>query len=145
MFFVSVFGLGTLIFIGLEIAMHATMNNTDCINNIVIAHPILQVTNADTPLPFLSSSQLVLLQALFTFLQMHFLFVNSTVIVERFGLFARFGFIHLVATNLALWIRIVIWESANEWIHHVYTESINNFSKDVIRVPDSPIAFGKYV
>lgn len=117
-----VFGLGTLIFIGLEIAMHATMNNTDCINNIVIAHPILQ--------------------ALFTFLQMHFLFVNSTVIVERFGLFARFGFIHLVATNLALWIRIVIWESANEWIHHVYTESINNFSKDVIRVPDSPIAFG---
>ena len=42
--FVSVFGLGTLIFIGLEIAMHATMNNTDCINNVVIAHPILQVT-----------------------------------------------------------------------------------------------------
>ena len=82
---------------------------------------------------------------MFTFLQMHFLFVNSTVIVERFGLFARFGFIHLVATNLALWIRIVIWESANEWIHHVYTESINSFSKDVIRIPDGPIAFGKYV
>ena len=121
--------------------MHATMNNTDCINNIVIAHPILQVSlttnNISLHLYFL------LLQALFTFLQMHFLFVNSTVIVERFGLFARFGFIHLVATNLALWIRIVIWESANEWIHHVYTESINTFSKDVIRVPDSPLAFGK--
>ena len=43
-----VFGLGTLIFIGLEIAMHATMNNTDCINNIVIAHPILQVTTLTT-------------------------------------------------------------------------------------------------
>ena len=139
--FFLVFGLGTLIFIGLEIAMHATMNNTDCINNIVIAHPILQVSlttnNISLHLYFL------LLQALFTFLQMHFLFVNSTVIVERFGLFARFGFIHLVATNLALWIRIVIWESANEWIHHVYTESINTFSKDVIRVPDSPLAFGK--
>ena len=38
-----VFGLGTLIFIGLEIAMHATMNKTDCVDNIVIAHPILQV------------------------------------------------------------------------------------------------------
>ena len=84
----------------------------------------------------------IMIQALFTFLQMHFLFVNSTVIVERFGLFARFGFIHLVATNLCLWIRIVIWESANEWIHHVYTESINSFSRDVIRVPDSPIAIG---
>merc|ERR1711892_1583199 len=117
-----VFGLGTLIFNGLEIAMHATMNNKNCVDDIVIAHPILQ--------------------ALFTFLQMHFLFVNSTVIVERFGLFARFGFIHLVATNLALWVRTVIWESANEWIHHVYTQSLNGAVGDVIRVPDSPIAIG---
>lgn len=117
-----VFGLGTLIFNGLEIAMHATMNNKNCVDDIVIAHPILQ--------------------ALFTFLQMHFLFVNSTVIVERFGLFARFGFIHLVATNLALWVRTVIWESANEWIHHVYTKSLNGAVGDVIRVPDSPIAIG---
>ena len=76
-------------------------------------------------------------KALFTFLQMHFLFVNSTVIVERFGLFARFGFIHLVATNLALWVRTVIWESANEWIHHVYTESINVLNNGVISVPDA--------
>ena len=62
----SVFGLGTLIFIGLEIAMHATME-TNCVDDIVIAHPILQ--------------------ALFTFLQMHFLFVNSQVIVERSATF----------------------------------------------------------
>ena len=41
-------------------------------------------------------------------------------IVERFGLFARFGFMHLVATNLSLWVRTIIWESANEWIHHVH-------------------------
>ena len=54
----AVFGLGTLIFTGLEIAMHATME-TNCVEDIVIAHPILQ--------------------ALFTFLQMHFLFVNSQV------------------------------------------------------------------
>ena len=40
-----VFGLGTLIFNGLEIAMHATMNNRNCVDNIVIAHPILQVLN----------------------------------------------------------------------------------------------------
>lgn len=42
------------------------------------------------------------------------------VIVEKFGMFARFGFMHLVATNLSLWIRTVIWESANEWIHHIH-------------------------
>ncbi|XP_059078966.1 proton channel OtopLc-like [Tigriopus californicus] len=100
-----VFGLGTLIFTGLEIAMHATMENT-CVDDILIAHPVLQ--------------------ALFTFLQMHFLFVNSQVIVERFGLFARFGFMHLVATNLCLWIRTIIWESANEWIHHIYRDNEQN-------------------
>ena len=54
----SVFGLGTLIFTGLEIAMHATLE-TKCVDNLLMAHPILQ--------------------ALFSFLQMHFLFVNSQV------------------------------------------------------------------
>ena len=79
------FGLGTLIFNGLEIAMHATMNNKNCVDDIVIAHPILQVTDSLR----VFRSNFFLFQALFTFLQMHFLFVNSTVIVERFGLFAR--------------------------------------------------------
>ena len=53
-----VFGLATLIFNGLEIAMHSPMEGK-CVAEIVFAHPILQ--------------------ALFTFLQMHFLFVNSEV------------------------------------------------------------------
>ena len=42
--------------------MHATMEN-NCVEDIVIAHPILQ--------------------ALFTFLQMHFLFVNSQVLLLK--------------------------------------------------------------
>ncbi|XP_071527937.1 LOW QUALITY PROTEIN: uncharacterized protein [Panulirus ornatus] len=94
-----VFGLGTLIFNGLEIAMHSTMKS-ECVKDIVFAHPILQ--------------------ALFTFLQMHFLFVNSEVIVEKFGQVARFGFMHLVATNVAIWIRMVVWESAIVWIEDTY-------------------------
>nr|CAH0107979.1 unnamed protein product [Daphnia galeata] len=94
-----VFGLATLIFNGLEIAMHSTMEGK-CVAEIVFAHPILQ--------------------ALFTFLQMHFLFVNSEVLVEKFGLLARFGFMHLIATNVSLWIRTVVWESANEWLHYLH-------------------------
>lgn len=54
------FGLATLVFNGLEIAMHSTMEGK-CVAEVIFAHPILQ--------------------ALFTFLQMHFLFVNSEVIV----------------------------------------------------------------
>ncbi|XP_042873665.1 proton channel OtopLc-like isoform X1 [Penaeus japonicus] len=96
-----VFGLGTLIFNGLEIAMHSTMKG-ECVEDIVFAHPILQ--------------------ALFTFLQMHFLFVNSEVIVEKFGQVARFGFMHLVATNVAIWIRMVVWESATDSIEVMYSD-----------------------
>ena len=33
---------------------------------------------------------------------------------------------HLVATNLALWVRTIIWESANEWIHAVYQHNRQN-------------------
>nr|CAD7402564.1 unnamed protein product [Timema poppensis] len=50
------FGLGTLVFNGLEMAMHSMMEGA-CLNDVVFVHPILH--------------------GLFTFLQMHFLFVNS--------------------------------------------------------------------
>ncbi|XP_046665368.1 proton channel OtopLc-like isoform X2 [Homalodisca vitripennis] len=93
------FGLGTLVFNGLEMAMHSMME-ASCLNDVVFVHPVLH--------------------GLFTFLQMHFLFVNSQVLVERFGLVARFGFMHLAATNLALWARLVVWESGNEWTYFVY-------------------------
>lgn len=40
--------------------------------------------------------------------------------MERFGLAARFGFIHLAATNIAVWARLIIWDSAQEWTYFVY-------------------------
>uniref|UniRef100_A0A8D9AJP4 Otopetrin-2 n=1 Tax=Cacopsylla melanoneura TaxID=428564 RepID=A0A8D9AJP4_9HEMI len=93
------FGLGTLVFNGLEMAMHSLMEGS-CLGGVVFVHPVLH--------------------GLFTFLQMHFLFVNSQVLVEKFGPIARFGFMHLAATNLALWIRLVIWESGVEWVYFVH-------------------------
>ena len=30
---------------------------------------------------------------------------------------------HLVSTNLAIWVRMVVWESANDWIHDNYANS----------------------
>lgn len=54
----SAFGLGTLVFNGLEMAMHSMMEGS-CLNDVVFVHPVLH--------------------GLFTFLQMHFLFVNSQV------------------------------------------------------------------
>lgn len=80
--------------------MHSMMQGDKCHNEIVFVHPVLH--------------------GLFTFLQMHFLFVNSQVLVERFGLAARFGFTHLAATNIAVWARLVIWDSAQEWTYLVH-------------------------
>ncbi|KAK0077662.1 hypothetical protein PV325_003609 [Microctonus aethiopoides] len=94
------FGLATLVFNGLEMAMHSLMQGAECLNDVVFVHPILH--------------------GMFTFLQMHFLFVNSQVLVERFGLAARFGFIHLAATNIAVWTRLIIWDSAQEWTYYVH-------------------------
>ncbi|XP_043461777.1 proton channel OtopLc-like [Leptopilina heterotoma] len=94
------FGLATLVFNGLEMAMHSMMQGASCLSDIIFVHPVLH--------------------GLFTFLQMHFLFVNSQVLVERFGLAARFGFTHLAATNVAVWIRLIIWDSALEWTYFVH-------------------------
>ncbi|XP_025195323.1 proton channel OtopLc-like isoform X1 [Melanaphis sacchari] len=100
-----VFGLGTLVFNGLEMAMYSMMD-ISCLNDVIFVHPILH--------------------GLFTFLQMHFLFINSQVLVERFGLAARFGFMHLAATNIALWVRLVIWESGIEWIYFIHLAQTSN-------------------
>ncbi|XP_014230923.1 otopetrin-1-like [Trichogramma pretiosum] len=94
------FGLATLVFNGLEMAMHTMMQGAECLTDVIFVHPVLH--------------------GLFTFLQMHFLFVNSQVLVEKFGLAARFGFTHLAATNIAVWVRLVIWDSAQEWTYFVH-------------------------
>lgn len=31
---------------------------------------------------------------------------------------------HLIATNVSLWIRTVVWESANEWLHYLHYQQI---------------------
>lgn len=38
---------------------------------------------------------------------------------------ARFGFMHLIATNVSLWIRTVVWESANEWLHYLHHQQLH--------------------
>lgn len=47
-------------------------------------------------------------------------------LVERFGLAARFGFMHLAATNIALWVRLIIWESGIEWIYFIHLAQTSN-------------------
>lgn len=57
------FGLATLVFNGLEMAMHSMMQGAECLTDVVFVHPVVH--------------------GLFTFLQMHFLFVNSQASVGK--------------------------------------------------------------
>lgn len=46
-----------------------------------------------------------ILQAAFTFAQMYFIFTYSRLMIIKFKLIARIGLMHLVATNICVWIR----------------------------------------
>ena len=36
---------------------------------------------------------------------------------------------HLIATNVSLWIRTIVWESANEWLHYLHHQQQLHQSK----------------
>uniref|UniRef100_A0A336KNR1 CSON013446 protein n=1 Tax=Culicoides sonorensis TaxID=179676 RepID=A0A336KNR1_CULSO len=91
------FGVGTMIWTGLEIGKFFEIPfNSPC-------HQILSGVNP-------------LLQMIFTFLQMYFIFMNSRVIlnIHRFKVVARFGLMHVVATNICVWIRTLVMETLKE-------------------------------
>ncbi|KAG1693948.1 Proton channel OtopLc [Nymphon striatum] len=95
---VLIFGLGTLLFNGLEVAI-VFMTERRCTNIPGMALPVLQ--------------------AFFTFVQMHFIFTDSRKALKKLGWFGWFAMSHLAATNLAVWVRIVVMETANDWMYHV--------------------------
>uniref|UniRef100_A0A0N5C360 Lipase_3 domain-containing protein n=1 Tax=Strongyloides papillosus TaxID=174720 RepID=A0A0N5C360_STREA len=50
----------------------------------------------------------LILSGLFTFLQMHFIFCNSKVVVSKQRSIAKFGTMHLLAVNIWTWFRMVL-------------------------------------
>ncbi|GBM65646.1 hypothetical protein AVEN_217639-1 [Araneus ventricosus] len=101
-----VFGLGTLISSGLEVAAIFT-GPKKCMDDLNMMQPVLR--------------------GLFSFIQMHFLFMNTKDMVNSFRWFRHFALMHLVATNLAIWIRIMLWESTRDWLdatHYKHNSSL---------------------
>ncbi|KAF4520829.1 hypothetical protein B566_EDAN007124 [Ephemera danica] len=54
------------------------------------------------------------MQMVFTFMQMYFIFMNSRLNIHRFKVISRFGLMHVVATNVCVWIRTLVLESLKE-------------------------------
>ncbi|XP_050315032.1 proton channel OtopLc-like isoform X16 [Anthonomus grandis grandis] len=89
------FGLGTMIYNGLEFGVFFEIPfNSPCYMILRGVNPVLQM--------------------IFTFMQMYFIFMNSRLNIHRFKVVARFGLMHVVATNLCVWIRTLVLEYIKE-------------------------------
>lgn len=93
------FGLGTMVYNGLEFGSFFEIPSTStCYSVIVGVNPVLQMV--------------------FTFVQMYFIFVNSRLNIHKCKVLARFGLMHIVATNICVWIRTVGKESLHAIVEH---------------------------
>ncbi|CAO1377709.1 unnamed protein product [Diamesa serratosioi] len=99
LFIFAAFGLGTMIYIGLEFGTFF---------EIPFTSPCHQILRGVNPL----------LQMIFTFMQMYFVFMNSRLNIHRFKVLARFGLMHVFATNICVWIRTMVLESLKELTVH---------------------------
>ncbi|OQR68953.1 hypothetical protein BIW11_12568 [Tropilaelaps mercedesae] len=101
-----VFGLGTLIGVGLELSSVITLQ-APCTDPLNLAAPALL--------------------AVFAFMQMHFLFINVQRASETLGCLRHIALMHLLATNVAIWFRLVLWgvyQEAVNGAHRAFAESI---------------------
>merc|ERR1719500_847731 len=51
---------------------------------------------------------------IFTFMQMYYLFMHSRLNINKNKIMAKFGLMHLLATNCCIWIRTLVRESVRE-------------------------------
>lgn len=69
-----------------------------------------------------------ILQAAFTFSQMYFIFTYSRLMINKFKLIARIGLMHLVATNICVWIRTLGKEALHVSMNFSFNYRLSYFS-----------------
>ena len=85
-FFVSVFGIGSMIYSGIEIGMFFELNmdeTANCKNLFSVIRPLLQMV--------------------FVFVQMYFVFLNHKMNIYKNKFMSRIGLMHMIATNICVW------------------------------------------
>ncbi|KAF4520832.1 hypothetical protein B566_EDAN007127 [Ephemera danica] len=89
------FGIGSMIYSGLEFGQYFELErNTKCHNVLLALTPATRMA--------------------FIFIQMYFIFLNNEVRVYRSRLVARFGLMHMIGTNLSVWLNVLIQETKHE-------------------------------
>nr|CAD7586180.1 unnamed protein product [Timema genevievae] len=96
------FGIGSMIYSGLEFGQYFELEkNTNC-------HDVLLAVTPATRMAF------VIVQMQFIFLS------NKQLSVRKFKVVTRFGLIHMMATNLCVWLNVLVQETKHE-IFNFYT------------------------
>ncbi|KAJ8976142.1 hypothetical protein NQ317_018114 [Molorchus minor] len=90
------FGIGSMIYSGLEFGQYFEVEqNTKCHNVLLALTPATRMV--------------------FIFIQMYFIFLNNEQMrVYKHKLAARFGLMHMIGTNLSVWLNVLVQETKHE-------------------------------
>ncbi|CAG7645684.1 unnamed protein product [Allacma fusca] len=89
------FGIGSMIYSGLEFGQYFELEpDTKCHNVLIALTPAVRM--------------------MFTFMQMYFIFLNSKMAVSKVRLGAQFGLMHMIGTNLCVWLNVLVQETRHE-------------------------------
>ena len=94
--FSSVFGVGGIIYVGIEMGGLFTVGLHS--NNLITCGEIFNILRPS-------------LQIVFIFMQMHFVFLSHKMSLFRRKLMTRLGLSHLLVSNISLWLRALIKET----------------------------------
>lgn len=110
------FGIGSMVYSGLEFGQYFELKTDDSCQNILIA------LNPAT-------------RMILTIFQMQFIFLNTKELnMTRHKVISRFGLMHMVATNLCEWIYVLVEETKHEIDHlghHAHLSVSSNSTHEI--------------
>ena len=78
------------------------------------------------------------LQLLFIFCQMYFVFLNHKMNIYRRKFATRLGLMHLIATNLCVWLKVLVLETWHELHHSERREgAVHDMYTNLVQVRDA--------
>ncbi|BFZ11159.1 hypothetical protein BsWGS_14198 [Bradybaena similaris] len=84
------FGIGSMIHSGLNFGAYVSVSSS-CTEPIQAIKPVIHL--------------------IFTFFQLYFIFMNSKMCIHRYKKLARFGLMHMCATNICVWFHSIVVET----------------------------------
>ncbi|XP_059616659.1 proton channel OtopLc-like isoform X2 [Phlebotomus argentipes] len=118
------FAIGTMVYSGLEFGQYFELNgNPGCSNIYMALTPVARM--------------------LLCIIQMKFIFLNTTELdMARHKVVARFGLMHMVATNLCEWLYVLVEETKHEIFHLSHTShgGLGSAAAAILSTTANPLA-----